>query len=37
MVETAGDPGHAPARRLYEGAGFTPFPIVRYFRTVERT
>jgi ribosomal protein S18 acetylase RimI-like enzyme len=36
MVETAGDPGHAPARRLYESTGFTPFPIVRYFRTVER-
>ena len=37
MVETAGDPGHAPARRLYGSAGFTPFPIVRYFRTVERS
>lgn len=35
MVETAGDPGHAPARRLYESAGFTPFPIVRYFRTTQ--
>jgi ribosomal protein S18 acetylase RimI-like enzyme len=32
MVETGGDPGHAPARRTYERAGFTPLPIVRYFR-----
>lgn len=31
MVETGGDPGHAPARRLYERAGFTPMPIARYF------
>jgi ribosomal protein S18 acetylase RimI-like enzyme len=32
MVETGGDPGHAPARRTYERAGFTPLPLVRYFR-----
>lgn len=32
LVETGGDPGHAPARRTYERAGFTPLPIVRYFR-----
>lgn len=32
MVETGGDPGHAPARRTYERAGFTPLPAVRYFR-----
>lgn len=32
MVETGGDPGHAPARRTYERAGFTPLPTVRYFR-----
>lgn len=31
MVETGGDPGHAPARRTYEQAGFTPLPLVRYF------
>jgi ribosomal protein S18 acetylase RimI-like enzyme len=34
MVETGGDPGHAPARRTYEKAGFTPLPSVRYFREV---
>jgi GNAT superfamily N-acetyltransferase len=32
MVETGGDPGHAPARRLYEQLGFGLFPIARYFK-----
>lgn len=32
MVETGGDPGHAPARRAYEGMGFRELPIARYFR-----
>jgi GNAT superfamily N-acetyltransferase len=32
MVETGGDPGHAPARRTYERAGFGLFPIARYFK-----
>ncbi|MDL5158293.1 GNAT family N-acetyltransferase [Actinomycetospora termitidis] len=32
MVETGGDPGHAPARRLYESEGFVLLPIARYFR-----
>ena len=32
MVETGGDPGHAPARRLYEKLGFGLFPIARYFK-----
>jgi hypothetical protein len=31
MVETGGDPGHAPARRTYEKAGFGLFPTARYF------
>ena len=31
-VETGGDPGHAPARRSYEKAGYTGLPIVRYFQ-----
>lgn len=31
MVETGGDPGHAPARRTYERAGFKIFPVARYF------
>ena len=32
VVETGGDPGHAPARAAYEEAGFTLLPISRYFR-----
>ena len=32
MVETGGDPGHAPARRAYESAGFRHLPIARYFK-----
>jgi GNAT superfamily N-acetyltransferase len=32
VVETGGDPGHAPARALYGEAGFTALPIARYFR-----
>jgi ribosomal protein S18 acetylase RimI-like enzyme len=32
IVETGGDAGHAPARRVYEQAGFRVLPISRYFR-----
>nr|WP_281261579.1 GNAT family N-acetyltransferase [Geodermatophilus tzadiensis] len=31
-IGTGGDPGHAPARRTYEAAGFTALPLVRYHR-----
>jgi ribosomal protein S18 acetylase RimI-like enzyme len=31
VVDTGGDPGHAPARALYEAAGFTGLPLVRYY------
>jgi len=34
MVETGGDPGHAPARAAYESAGFTLFPTSRYFKAL---
>jgi GNAT superfamily N-acetyltransferase len=34
MVETGGDPGHAPARITYEAAGFHLLPIARYFRAL---
>jgi len=34
MIDTGGDPGHAPARRLYEQAGYRPMPIVRYFKAL---
>jgi len=29
---TGGDPGHAPARRSYEKAGYIPLPLVRYYK-----
>lgn len=32
MVETVGDSGHAPARRIYEAGGYRPWPVARYFR-----
>jgi GNAT superfamily N-acetyltransferase len=32
MVETGCDPGHAPARRAYEKAGFVNVPAARYFK-----
>ena len=31
-VETGADPGHGPARRTYEKAGFELLPIARYFK-----
>lgn len=34
VVATGGDPGHAPARALYEAAGFTGLPLVRFYRTL---
>jgi ribosomal protein S18 acetylase RimI-like enzyme len=33
-VSTGGDPGHAPARRTYEKAGFTAFPQVWYAKVL---
>ena len=35
VIETGGDPGHAPARAAYETAGFTLLPIARYFRLLD--
>jgi len=37
VVETGGDPGHAPARRSYEKAGYTLLPIARYFKDLTTT
>ena len=34
VIETGGDPGHAPARALYEAAGMTKMPIARYFKAL---
>ncbi len=33
-IGTGGDPGHGPARRAYEKAGFTPLPLVRYYKAL---
>jgi GNAT superfamily N-acetyltransferase len=33
-IATGGDPGHAPARRVYEKAGFTALPLVRYYKAL---
>jgi GNAT superfamily N-acetyltransferase len=32
MVETGGDPGHAPSRAAYESVGFVRWPVARYFK-----
>jgi ribosomal protein S18 acetylase RimI-like enzyme len=32
MVETGGDPGHAPARAAYEASGFRQLPLARYYK-----
>ncbi|MFC5156947.1 GNAT family N-acetyltransferase [Streptomyces amakusaensis] len=31
-VWTGGDPGHEPARRTYDKAGFTALPLIHYYR-----
>jgi GNAT superfamily N-acetyltransferase len=33
-VGTGGDPGHAPARALYEESGFTLLPAARYLKLI---
>ena len=32
MVETIGDSGHEPARRVYEAFGYERWPVARYFK-----
>ncbi|GHO47916.1 GNAT family N-acetyltransferase [Ktedonospora formicarum] len=34
VVGTGGDPGHAPARKSYEKAGYTGLPLVRYYQAL---
>ena len=34
MIETGGDPVHAPGRATYAKAGFTPLPTNRYFKNL---
>jgi ribosomal protein S18 acetylase RimI-like enzyme len=33
-IGTGGDPGHAAARHVYEKAGFTPVPLIRYYKAL---
>jgi ribosomal protein S18 acetylase RimI-like enzyme len=35
VVATGGDPGHAPARRVYEKSGFVGLPLVRYYARLD--
>ncbi|HEV8194321.1 MAG TPA: GNAT family N-acetyltransferase [Ktedonobacterales bacterium] len=32
VIATGGDPGHAPARRSDEKAGYTGLPLARYYK-----
>jgi GNAT superfamily N-acetyltransferase len=34
-VGTGGDPGHAPARAMYESSGYTALPVVRYLKLLD--
>jgi GNAT superfamily N-acetyltransferase len=34
MVETGGDQGHAPARHVYDKAGYALSPVARYFKAL---
>lgn len=34
MIETGGDPGHAPARATYESMGFEKWPVARYLKKI---
>jgi ribosomal protein S18 acetylase RimI-like enzyme len=35
VVETGGDPAHAPARAAYDATGLIRLPIARYFRLLD--
>jgi putative acetyltransferase len=34
FIGTGGDAGHAPARALYEQAGYTAYPVVQYYKAL---
>jgi GNAT superfamily N-acetyltransferase len=34
FLSTGGDPGHAPARALYEHSGYRLFPSAQYFKAL---
>ena len=35
FISTGGDAGHSAARRLYTNIGYTPFPSIQYFMSLE--
>jgi GNAT superfamily N-acetyltransferase len=35
FISTGGDAGHSAARRLYANIGYTPFPSIQYFMSLE--
>jgi GNAT superfamily N-acetyltransferase len=34
FIGSAGDPGHAPARALYEALGYRPFPAIQFYKAL---
>lgn len=34
-VETGRDPGHAPARAMYEASEYTALPVIRYLKLLD--
>jgi GNAT superfamily N-acetyltransferase len=35
LVETGGEPGHTPARAMYEASGYVALPSVRYIKLLD--
>jgi GNAT superfamily N-acetyltransferase len=35
FIGTGGDPGHAPARRLYASLGYRPFPVIQHYKRLD--
>lgn len=34
MIDTGGDPGHAPTRRVYQKATYALLPVARYVKAL---
>ena len=34
FIGTGGDPGHEPARALYQALGYRPFPVVQFYKAL---
>ena len=35
FIATGGDPGHEPARRLYDALGYRANPVVQYYKVLD--